>query len=200
MKKYIIGLILTLVSVLTYAQEAKTLPEVNMGVVTVDSAFIKNPLLYTNAFTGDSFADTKLMYEMYQLTDRIYDYQNKQVKGMAIGGGLMALGGLGWAYTLYIVDPPVYQTSNQGLNQSADDAKRHQRIAGWISTAVFAAGATVFAVSFKNHHRLRAEVGLANLRLQYRLFGNREYLQGKKLKKMKARGYYPTRTRKIDTN
>lgn len=196
MKSILIGLIFILTASFGYSQDVTSdLDTVNPEV---DSIFIKFPELYVHGLRGN-FADTKVMYETYELNKRVWDFQAKQVKGMAIGGGVMALGAAGWWYTLGYLNPPVYQTSNVAGNQNADDAKRKQQIAGWTSTAVFAVGATIFAVSFKNHKRIRAEVGLNTMRLEYRLFGNRPYFNGGDApRELKNRGLYPTRTRKLN--
>ena len=175
MKKYIIGLIFIMVSALSYAQESVVVNQ-NFGqgpVPAVDSIYIKHPELFAHGLRG-SFADTRLMYETYMMNKEVFLYQEKQVKGMVIGGTLMTLGTAGWIYTL-LMDPAVYQTSNQAQNEEADAQKRKRLTAGLISTAVFTAGVTTFAISFKHHQRIRAEVGLNILKLEYNLFGKKRY-------------------------
>ena len=175
MKKYIIGLIFILVASLSFAQESVVVNQ-NFGsgpLPVVDSIYIKHPELFVHGLKGN-FADTRLMYETYMMNREIWHYQEKQVKGMVTGGVLMLLGGIGWGYTL-AMDPPVYQTSNPALNDAADDQKLKRQIIGWTSTAVFAGGATIFAISFRNHQRIRAEVGLNVLKLEYNLFGKKRY-------------------------
>lgn len=175
MKKYIIGLILILVASLSYAQESVVINQTfgDGPIPTIDSMYIKHPELFVHGLKGN-FDDTRLMYETYMMNREIWHYQEKQVKGMVTGGALMLLGGIGWGYTL-AMDPPVYQTSNPALNDAADDQKKKRRIMGIASTAVFAGGATVFAISFRNHQRIRAEVGLNVLKLEYNLFGKKRY-------------------------
>lgn len=185
MRKIAIILILLLTSVYSFGQGEKPVNP------KVDSLYLNNPRLWAHAMKG-SFEDTKLMYETYELNQRVYEYQDKQVKGMVIGAGVMALGTAGWVYAAGVMDPPIYQTSNPGLNEESDKNKRNRRIVAWTSTAVFVTGATVFYLSFKNWKNLRAEVGVNQLKLEYSLFGNRRYYNGKKApKQLRNRGYYP---------
>lgn len=190
MKNIVILTLALMVSVIGVNAQTFTPP-----TLAEDSVFINNPELIIHGLRGN-FGDTRLMFETLELNERVWEYQAKQVRGMVIGGVGMAIAGAGWWYTLGYLDPPVYQPGNPAT-ANADELKRKQQIWGWASTALFAASATYFAISFKNHKRLRAEVGLNNLKLRYRLFGKRDYFNevGKHPKHMKNRGLYPTRYR-----
>jgi hypothetical protein len=169
MKKYIIGLILIVMSVTSYAQYA----------APVDSFYIKHPELlvhrYRDDFNGNNnIENTILLYENYVMNTEVFEHQEKQVKGMVIGGSLMVLGTAGWIWTL-LEDPPVYQTSNPALKEYSDKQKNKRLAIGLISTATFVSGTTVFAISFKHHKRIRAKVGLNILKLEFNLFDQKRY-------------------------
>jgi len=116
--KNILIIAMLLISSAVYAQEVT-----QSSKIELDSLFIEHPELMIHGIRGD-FQDTKLMYETLELNKKVWKYQDRQVKGMAIGGALMGVGAAGWWYTLGYLDPPVYQTSNSSLNQQAKDQAR----------------------------------------------------------------------------
>ena len=145
----------------------------------VDSFYIKHPELLVHSYRDSqngnyNIENSILLYENYVMNTEIFEHQEKQVKGMVIGGSLMALGTAGWIWTL-LEDPAVYQTSNPALNEAADKQKSKRLAIGLISTAVFVSGATVFSISFKHHKRIRAKVGLNILKLEFNLFDQKRY-------------------------
>lgn len=183
MKKILITLLFAITTASVFAQ----------STTVQDSVFIKNPMLRVHAETTDPYLDTKLLYETWEMNQRLWKYQDRQVKGMVIGGTLIALGAAGIWYTLDGIDPPVYQTSNPGLNAKADDLRKQQQIWGWTSSVVLLTGTYVFTKSFINHRRVRAEVGLNTLKIEYRLFGKRRYFKknGSHPKELKNPSYKP---------
>jgi hypothetical protein len=172
MKKYIIGLLM-MMSMTSYAQVASS------NLHSVDSLYIKHPELLVHSYRNKlnnnyNIENTVLLYESYVMSTEIFELQEKQVKGMVIGGSLMALGTAGWIWTL-LEDPAVYQTSNIALNEAADKQKNKRLAIGLVSTAIFTAGITTFTISFKHHKRIRAKVGLNILKLEFNLFDQKRY-------------------------
>ena len=158
--------------------------------VQVDSLFIKYPFAMPHVYS-DPYAKTKLMVQDYETFDRVWDYHRKQTREMIIGAGI---GSIGLAGIMYAVNmpTPTRQVGNPDLDDEANKARRDRRIVGASSTAVAVIGAVVFTRSFRWHRRIKADVGLQSLRLQYNLTGNRDYFNGKKKnRKLKKIGLYP---------
>ena len=143
------------------------------GVTQVDSFFVARPYSYAHAYSNP-WAKTKLMIQDYETFDRIWDYQRKQTKEMCWGLGIGAVGIAGMVYAVKM-PTPTRQVNNPALDDEADKAQRDRRIVGASSIAIGAVGAVIFARSFRWTKRLKAEVGLQSLRLEYNLTGNRRY-------------------------
>lgn len=170
------------------AQDVEEL--VTVDTVYQDSMFVANPHLYIHAYSNP-WAKTKLLQLDYQAFDNIWEYQRKQTKQMVWGLGVGSLGIAGMVYAVNM-PTPVRQVNNPALDDEADKARRDRRIVGVSSIVVGAVGAYIFADSFKWTRRLKAEVGLQSLRLQYNLTGNRKYYNkvGKHPKKLKSTKYH----------
>ena len=113
---------------------------------------------------------------------------------MCIGLGIGAVGIAGMVYAVNM-PTPTRQVNNPALDDEADKAQRDRRIVGASSIVVGAVGAVIFARSFRWTKRIKAEVGLQSLRLEYNLTGNRRYYKKvgshpKKLKTGKHRWTY----------
>ena len=155
----------------------------------IDSVFVENPHLVVHAYS-DPWGKTKLMQSDYETFNRLWIYQRKQTTQMCIGLGIGAIGIAGMIKTVNM-PTPVRQVNNPALDPIADEARRDRRIWGVSSIVVGTVGAIIFADSFKWTKRMKAEIGLQSLRLEYNLTGNRRYFQGEKVKKLKKLGLYP---------
>ena len=151
----------------------------------LDPIFVNNPYLYTNVY-ADPWAKTKLLQQDYETFNRVWDYQRKQTREMCIGLGLgaVAIGGMVYAVNM---PTPTRQVNNPDLDDEADKARRDRRIVGASSIALGAISGVIFARSFRWHRRIKTEVGLQSLRLEFNLMGNRRYFDktGKHPKKLK---------------
>ena len=178
MKKILIILFMLLgVGFTTQAQDL-------VDTTYVDPIFENNPHLYSHVYS-DAWAKTKLMQQDFETFNRLWDYQRKQTKEMCWGLGVGALGIAGMVYAVNM-PTPVRQVNNPALDDEADKARRDRRIVGASSIVVGAVGAVIFARSFRWTKRLKAEVGLQSLRLEYNLTGNRRYYKGKHPRKLKT--------------
>ena len=170
---------------------------VGVSEIVRQSIFDKYPFAYTHAFS-DPFAKTKLMIENYETVNRIWQYQNRQITELIVGGTLGAIGLSGIFYSVNM-PTPVRQVNNPSLDPAADKARRDRRIVGASSTVVAIIGGTILTRSFRWHHRGKAEVGLASLKLEYNLTGNRSYFNGgKSPRKLTKLGMNPKEYKKIE--
>ena len=168
--------------VFTTTLKAQSVEElVTFDTTYEDSMFVANPYLYTNVYSNP-WAKTKLLQLDYQAFDNVWKYQRKQTNQMIWGMGIGSIGIAGMIYTVNM-PTPVRQVNNPALDDEANQKRRDRRIVGASSIVVGAIGAYVFADSFKWNRRLKAEVGLQSLRLQYNLTGNRSYYKGGKAPK-----------------
>lgn len=168
--------------------QAQTVKPILVDSTVANQMFIDHPYMYGNVYS-DPWAKTVLLQQDYETFNRLWDYQRKQTKEMCIGLGIGALGIGGMVYAVNM-PTPVRQVNNPALDDEADQARRDRRIVGVSSIAVGAIGAFIFARSFRWTKRMKAEIGLQSLRLEYNLTGNRRYYKNvgkhpKKLKNMK---------------
>jgi len=168
---------------------AKIEAALTVDTVLNDPVFEKYPYLYINVYR-DPWAKTKLLQYNYDAFNNIWDYQRKQTKEMCIGLGISAVGIAGMVYSVNM-PTPVRQVNNPALDDDADQARKDRRIVGISSIVIGTVGAAIFARSFRWTKRIKAEVGLQGLRLEYNLTGNRGYFKNKKAKKLKTIGLYP---------
>ena len=186
MKK--IGILIMMLFVLgvvfTTTLKAQT-EEVIMDSVEIQSVFTENPYLYAHAYS-DPWAKSALMQQDYQVFNNLWNYQRKQTKEMVWGLGIGAVGIAGMVYSVNM-EIPVRQVNNPALDDAADKAQRDRRIVGASSIVIGTVGAVIFARSFRWTKRMKAEIGLQSLRLEYNLTGNRRYYKdGKHPKKLKT--------------
>jgi hypothetical protein len=194
MKKVLFILIMLLgVVFTTQAQDVELTDELEsvlkVDTVRDDPMFVANPRLHFVA-NFDNYGNAKQLQYDYESFDRVWDYQRKQTREMCIGLGIGAVGIAGMIYAVNM-PTPTRQVNNPALDPAADEARRDRRIVGVSSIVVGTIGGVIFARSFRWTKRIKAEVGLQSLRLEYRLTGNRRYFQGKKVKKLKRLGLYP---------
>jgi hypothetical protein len=163
--------------------------EISSSTVDLDSLFLSNPYALSHAYS-DPFAKTKIMLQDYEVMNNVWDYQRKQTKQMIWGLGTGAVGIAGMVYAVNM-PTPVRQVNNPALDDEADKARRDRRIVGATSIGLGAVGAYIFARSFKWTRRIKAEVGLQSLRLEFNITGNRRYFKdGKHPKKLKRTKYH----------
>ena len=178
MKKVLIILFMLLgVGLTTQAQDLK-------DTTYVDPVFENNTYLYSHVYS-DPWAKSKLMQQDFETFNRVWNYQRKQTKEMCWGLGIGALGIAGMVYAVNM-PTPTRQVNNPALDDQADEDRRNRRIVGASSIAVGAVGAFIFARSFRWTKRIKAEVGLQSLRLEFNLTGNRRYFKGKHPRKLKT--------------
>lgn len=182
----LIGLLFALGVVFTttlYAQDSET---VKVDTSYADPLFVQNPFLYTHVYS-DPWAKSKLMYQDYETFNHVWDYQRKQTREMCIGLGIGAVGVAGMIYTVNMPTPVKFTNSNV-WDDDAAKKRRDRRIMGTASTIVGVVGGVIFARSFRWTRRIKAEVGLQSLRLEYNLTGNRRYFNnaGSHPKKLKT--------------
>jgi hypothetical protein len=186
----LIGLLLVLGVVFTTTLQAQDKME-PLGVDTtyVDPLFEANPHLFVHAYS-DPWAKSKLMQQDYETFNRVWEYHRKQTTEMCIGLGIGAVGIAGMVYAVNM-PTPTRQVNNPALDPAADEARRDRRIVGATSIVVGTVGAVVFARSFRWTRRMKAEIGLQSLRLEFNLNGNRNYFHGKKRsKKLKTLNHH----------
>jgi len=185
MRKIFSILILTLGFMVAFATVNAQDTEVVLDSASIQEVFTDNPYLYVHAYS-DPWAKTALMHQDYQVYNNLWNYQRKQTKEMVIGLGIGAVGIAGMVYAVNM-PTPVRQVNNPDLDEEADKAQRDRRIVGVSSMVVGAVGAVIFARSFRWTKRMKAEIGLQSLRLEYNLTGNRNYYKDKKhSKKLKT--------------
>jgi hypothetical protein len=129
------------------------------------------------------------MHQDFETFNRVWEYQRKQTREMCIGLGIGAIGIAGMVYSVNM-PTPTRQVNNPALDPEADKARRDRRIVGASSILVGTVGAVVFARSFRWTKRMKAEIGLQSLRLEYNLNGNRRYFKGKHPKKLKTLNHH----------
>ena len=193
MKKFgiLIMMLFVLGVVFTTTLKAQTEDVAVISEDSIQAIFANNPYLYAHVYS-DPWAKSALMQKDFETFNNVWDYQRKQTKEMVWGLGI---GGLGIAGMVYAVNMPipVRQVNNPDMDEAADQAQRDRRIVGVSSMVVGAVGAVIFARSFRWTKRLKGEVGLQSLRLEYNLTGNRRYFRktGSHPKKLKNSGLYP---------
>ena len=185
MKKFgiLIMMLFVLGVVFTTTLKAQT-EEMILDSVKIQSVFAENPYLYVHAHS-DAWAKTALMHQDYQVFNNLWNYQRKQTKEMVWGLGIGAVGIAGMVYSVNM-PIPVRQVNNPALDEEADKAQRDRRIVGVSSMVVGAVGAIIFVRSFRWTKRMKAEIGLQSLRLEYNLTGGRKYYKDKHPKKLKT--------------
>lgn len=188
----LIGLLFVLVVV--FATTGRAQDNVVEPVLTVentyeDSLFVNYPYLY-HVSNFDRYGNAKQLQIDYMTFNDVWTYQRKQTREMCIGLGIGAVGIAGMVYAVNM-PTPTRQVNNPALDPAADKARRDRRIVGASSIVVGTVGAIIFARSFRWTKRIKAEVGLQSLRLEYRLTGNRRYFKGKHPKKLKNLGSIP---------
>ena len=193
MKKFgiLIMMLFVLGVVFTTTLKAQTEEAVEMDSVSIREVFAINPYLYAHAYS-DPWAKSALMQKSFETFNNVWDYQRKQTKEMCWGLGIGAVGIAGMVYAVNM-PIPVRQVNNPDLDEAADQAQRDRRIVGVSSIVVGTVGAVIFARSFRWTKRLKGEIGLQSLRLEYNLTGNRRYFNktGSHPKKLKNSGLYP---------
>lgn len=179
-----IGVLMSILLVLGVVFSTPLQAQSSVDTTYTNPLFEKNPYLFVHAYS-DPWAKTQLMQEDYETFNRVWDYQRKQTKEMCIGLGIGAVGIAGMVYAVNMPTPVKFSNSNI-WDDDANKKRRDRRIVGASSIAVGALGAVIFARSFRWTRRIKAEVGLQSLRLEYNLTGNRRYFKGKKSKKLKT--------------
>jgi hypothetical protein len=160
--------------------------EISSPIITIslDSLLNANPYAISHAYS-DPWMKTKLMIQDYNTFNNVWEYQRKQTKEMVWGLGIGSLGIAGMVYAVNM-PTPIRQVNNPALDDEADKAQRDRRIVGVSSMVLGAVGAILFVDSFKWTKRIKAEVGVQSLRLQYNLTGNRSYYKDKHPKRLKT--------------
>jgi hypothetical protein len=146
--------------------------------------FNNYPYALNRSIGNDAFWFSKTTIESYEAIGRIEDYRRKRNTEMIIGASVGAVGLAGIFYSVNM-PTPVKQVNNPALDDEANRKRRDRRIVGATSTAVAAVGAVIFARAFRWENRIKAEINLTTLRLEYKLFNRREYFQGEKIKRLK---------------
>jgi len=189
----LIGLLFVLAVVFATALQAQEM-EVVEPVLTVDSTytdplFIQHPYLY-HVSNFDEYGNAKQLQLDYDAFNNVWDYQKKFYRQVAIGSAVGAVAIAGMVKTVNM-PTPTRQVNNPALDPKADEARRDRRIWGAASIGVGVISGIIIYDAFKWQKRIRAEVGLQSLRLEYRLTGNRRYFKGKHPKKLKNLGLNP---------
>ena len=189
MKKLVIFILIMLGVVNFTTLQAQNVEPVKMDNVKINKQFLKYPYMYANVFS-DSWAKTDLLQQDYDTFNRLWEYQRKQTREMCVGLGLGVVAISGMIYAVNM-PTPVRQVNNPALDDDADIARRNRRIVGGSSIALGAISVIIFAHSFRWTHRIKAEIGLQSLRLQFNLTGKRDYYNkvGSHSKKFKNMRY-----------